>query len=355
MCIRDRVIAADTGHIGVHEAGAIESGGHKVLTIPHKNGKLEAAAVKHYLERFYQDGSCTHMVQPGMVYISHPTEYGTLYTKDELKALRRVCEEYQLPLFLDGARLGYGLCAPGTDVTLADLAELCDVFYIGGTKVGALFGEAVVFPKKNTVPGFFTLMKQQGAVPVSYTHLDVYKRQVEYRESIFVGYRYYETFHVPVKYPFGYGLSYTSFSYSELNVPEVYSGGKIQIRFKIKNIGKVSGAEIAQLYICPIESDVIRSHIELKGFQKIYLHPGEEKEVILELDERSFSVYDVEKKAFSMLSGKYQICIGASVHDLQLKANMEVVGLSLIHIFRIRVSFYSIFNLHEACLNLGPL
>ena len=122
------VIAADTGHIGVHEAGAIESGGHKVLTIPHKNGKLEAAAVKHYLERFYQDGSCTHMVQPGMVYISHPTEYGTLYTKEELKALRRVCEEYQLPLFLDGARLGYGLCAPGTDVTLADLAELCDVF-----------------------------------------------------------------------------------------------------------------------------------------------------------------------------------------------------------------------------------
>ena len=104
------------------------------------------------------------MVQPGMVYISHPTEYGTLYTKEELKALRKVCEEYQLPLFLDGARLGYGLCAPGTDVTLADLAKLCDVFYIGGTKVGALFGEAVVFPKKNTVPGFFTLMKQQGAV-----------------------------------------------------------------------------------------------------------------------------------------------------------------------------------------------
>lgn len=94
------------------------------------------------------------MVQPGMVYISHPTEYGTLYTKEELKALRKVCEEYQLPLFLDGARLGYGLCAPGTDVTLADLAKLCDVFYIGGTKVGALFGEAVVFPKKNTVSGF---------------------------------------------------------------------------------------------------------------------------------------------------------------------------------------------------------
>lgn len=158
------VIAADTGHIGVHEAGAIESGGHKVLTIPHQNGKLTAAAVREYLERFYQDGSCTHMVQPGMVYISHPTEYGTLYTKEELKALRNVCDEYNLPLFLDGARLGYGLCARETNVTLADLAQLCDVFYIGGTKAGALFGEAVVFPKKNTVPGFFTLMKQQGAV-----------------------------------------------------------------------------------------------------------------------------------------------------------------------------------------------
>ena len=167
---------------------------------------------------------------------------------------------------------------------------------------------------------------------------------VSYEEGVYVGYRYYETryedvvlgqgnagdydYASEVCYPFGYGLSYTSFSYSELNVSEVYSGGKIQIRFKIKNIGKVSGAEIAQLYVCPNESDVIRSHIELKGFQKIYLHPGEEKEVILELDERSFSVYDVEKKAFSMLSGKYQICIGASVHDLQLKANIEVVGNS---------------------------
>ena len=179
------VIAADTGHIGVHEAGAIESGGHKVLTIPHKNGKLEAAAVKHYLERFYQDGSCTHMVQPGMVYISHPTEYGTLYTKEELKALRRVCEEYQLPLFLDGARLGYGLCAPGTDVTLADLAELCDVFYIGGTKVGALFGEAVVFPKKNTVPGFFTLMKQQGGGACEGTSAGDSIRYAFYRKSVF--------------------------------------------------------------------------------------------------------------------------------------------------------------------------
>lgn len=158
------VVAADTGHIGVHEAGAIESGGHKVITLPNQDGKLEAQAVKKYLEAFYRDGSCTHMVQPGMVYISHPTEFGTLYTKAELEALRRVCDEYSIPLFLDGARLGYGLAARDTDVTLKDVALNCDVFYIGGTKVGALFGEAVVFPGKNTIPGFFTLMKQQGAV-----------------------------------------------------------------------------------------------------------------------------------------------------------------------------------------------
>ena len=158
------VVAAQTGHVSIHEAGAIEYTGHKVLQLPEKDGKIDPADLQEYLQNFEADANNDHMVFPGMVYISHPTEYGTLYTKEELKALRRVCEEYQLPLFLDGARLGYGLCAPGTDVTLADLAELCDVFYIGGTKVGALFGEAVVFPKKNTVPGFFTLMKQQGAV-----------------------------------------------------------------------------------------------------------------------------------------------------------------------------------------------
>ena len=157
------VIAADTGHIGVHEAGAIESGGHKVLTIPHKNGKLEAAAVKHYLERFYQDGSCTHMVQPGMVYISHPTEYGTLYTKKELEEISEVCHKYELPLFLDGARLGYGLVSPEADVTLEDIARCTDVFYIGGTKVGALCGEAVVFTKK-APKHFMTMVKQQGAL-----------------------------------------------------------------------------------------------------------------------------------------------------------------------------------------------
>lgn len=158
------VIAAETGHINVHEAGAIETGGHKVLGLPHQEGKLRAEDIRAYLEAFYRDGSHTHMVQPGMVYISHPTEFGTLYTRAELEALQAVCREYRLPLFLDGARLGYGLAAKHTDVTLQTIAASCDVFYIGGTKVGALFGEAVVIPCKGLLPGFFTLMKQQGAV-----------------------------------------------------------------------------------------------------------------------------------------------------------------------------------------------
>ena len=132
------VIAADTGHISLHEAGAIEFTGHKVIALAQKEGKLAAQTVKDYLIKFYGDESKDHMVFPGMVYISHPTEYGTLYTKEELTALSEVCKEYELPLYLDGARLGYGLVSPGTDVTLPDIARLCDVFYIGGTKVGAL-------------------------------------------------------------------------------------------------------------------------------------------------------------------------------------------------------------------------
>lgn len=157
------VIAAETGHINVHEAGAIETGGHKVLALPHTDGKLDAQTVGEYLRAFEADGSKSHMVQPGMVYISHPTEYGTLYTAEELRALKGVCSLYGIPLFLDGARLGYGLMAKETNVDMETIARCCDVFYIGGTKVGALFGEAVVFPKK-APKGFFTLMKQQGAV-----------------------------------------------------------------------------------------------------------------------------------------------------------------------------------------------
>ncbi len=157
------VIAADTGHVSSHEAGAIEFSGHKVLTLPNHLGKLDAGEVADYIRRFYADENHEHMVFPGMVYISHPTEYGTLYTAAELKALSAVCREAGIPLYLDGARLGYGLQAPGTDVTLPLIAQLCDAFYIGGTKVGALCGEALVFPAR-APSHFLTRIKQHGAL-----------------------------------------------------------------------------------------------------------------------------------------------------------------------------------------------
>ena len=157
------VLAAATGHVAAHEAGAIEYTGHKVISLPAHEGKVSAADVRDWCATFYADANHDHMVFPGMVYISHPTEYGTLYTKAELEALHAVCQEYKMPLFLDGARLGYGLAAEGTDVTLADLARLTDVFYIGGTKVGALCGEAVVFPH-GAPAHFMTMVKQQGAL-----------------------------------------------------------------------------------------------------------------------------------------------------------------------------------------------
>ena len=158
------VIAADTGHIALHEAGAIEAVGHKVLTIPHQNGKLTAAAVDAYIEAFRRDEAWDHMVWPGMVYISQPTEYGTIYSLAELEALSAICRKWSIPLFADGARLGYGIMAEGADVGLKDLARLCDVFYIGGTKVGAMFGEAVVVPQRGRIPHFFTTIKQSGAL-----------------------------------------------------------------------------------------------------------------------------------------------------------------------------------------------
>ncbi len=158
------VLAAASGHINVHEAGAIEHGGHKVLALEHTDGKVTAAAVREWLRTFYADGNYRHMVFPGALYISYPTEYGTLYTKAELAALHEVCGEYHIPLFLDGARLGYGLCADGADMTLADIAALTDVFYIGGTKVGALCGEAVVFPRGDMPEHFLTIVKQHGAL-----------------------------------------------------------------------------------------------------------------------------------------------------------------------------------------------
>lgn len=158
------VAAAETGHISLHEGGAIEAGGHKVLALPQDNGKISPEVLRQYLSDYWQDPNHPHMVMPGMVYISHPTEYGTLYTKAELKELREICDTYQIPLYLDGARLAYALACPENDVTLADLAALCDAFYIGGTKCGALLGEAVVVPDPDRLPHFFTIMKQHGAV-----------------------------------------------------------------------------------------------------------------------------------------------------------------------------------------------
>lgn len=158
------VIAAETGHITTHETGAIEFTGHKVLSLPQTDGKISAAQIRALLENFWRDDNREFMVFPGMVYLSHPTEYGTLYSKDELAAISGVCREYNIPLFLDGARLGYGLASPASDLTLPLIAEYCDVFYIGGTKVGALLGEAIVFTKNNLPEYFVAHMKQQGAL-----------------------------------------------------------------------------------------------------------------------------------------------------------------------------------------------
>jgi threonine aldolase len=158
------VLSAVTGHVNCHETGAIESTGHKVITLPTTNGKITAEQVREYVEWQKNDESFEHIVQPGMVYVSHPTEGGTLYTKKELTELYDVCRSYGLPLFVDGARLGYGVMADGTDVSIVDLAHLCDVFYIGGTKVGALFGEAVVILNPALKKGFRCMMKQRGGM-----------------------------------------------------------------------------------------------------------------------------------------------------------------------------------------------
>lgn len=157
------VIAAETAHINVHEAGAIELTGHKVISLPSHDGKLCPDEVDQYLRDFYADDTWTHMVAPGAVYISFPTEFGTLYSKDELTRLSETCRAYDIPLYIDGARLGFGLAA-SADLTLPDLARLADVFYIGGTKMGALFGEAVVCNNEKLLPHFFTLMKAHGSV-----------------------------------------------------------------------------------------------------------------------------------------------------------------------------------------------
>ena len=158
------VVAADTGHINVHETGAIEHSGHKVIALPASNGKLTAQQVQDTLQQHLFDPNIEHCVQPAMVYISFPTETGTLYSKVELQALYTVCRQYQVPLYIDGARLGYGLRSPQNDLTLKDIAQLADLFYIGGTKQGALFGEALVICNPQYRKDFRYLIKQGGGM-----------------------------------------------------------------------------------------------------------------------------------------------------------------------------------------------
>lgn len=157
------VVAAETGHINGHEAGAIEYTGHKILALPQQAGKFSPEALERFVAGFYADENHAHMVHPGAVYLSYPTEYGTLYTKRELEAIAATCRRYGMRLFLDGARLGYGLASVEADVTLPDLARLADAFTIGGTKMGTLCGEAVVFPS-GAPSHFLTTVKQHGAL-----------------------------------------------------------------------------------------------------------------------------------------------------------------------------------------------
>lgn len=158
------VLAADSGHIAVHESGAIEASGHKVLTLPEWCGKVMAEDVDRYITEFYRDETYQHMVAPGMLYISQPTEYGTIYSLKELEALSAVCRKHNIPLYIDGARMGYALMADGADFTLRDIARLSDVFYIGGTKCGTLFGEALIVTNRNLLKNLFPLVKQHGAL-----------------------------------------------------------------------------------------------------------------------------------------------------------------------------------------------
>lgn len=158
------VIAAETGHINVHESGAIEFMGFKILEMPQHDGKIDADELRTYLKNFYANLTRDHMVFPGLVYVTHPTEFGTLYTKAELTEIADICHEYEIPLYLDGARLGYGLMSRSSDMTLQDIARITDAFYIGGTKVGALCGEAAVFTGLRKPEHMVTSLKKRGAL-----------------------------------------------------------------------------------------------------------------------------------------------------------------------------------------------
>lgn len=158
------ILSADTGHINVHEAGAIEATGHKVLVIPSRDGLVDAAGIDHFCQAYDRDPTAEHRVQPGMIYLSQPTELGTLYRKSDLEAIRQAADRYGLWLYIDGARLAAALAVPETGLTLGEMARLCDVFTIGGTKCGALFGEAMVLVRDSLKQDFRSLMKQRGGL-----------------------------------------------------------------------------------------------------------------------------------------------------------------------------------------------
>ncbi|MBQ6872709.1 MAG: aminotransferase class I/II-fold pyridoxal phosphate-dependent enzyme [Clostridia bacterium] len=158
------VVSASTGHINVHETGAVEATGHKVLPIPSADGKITAQQLDKLCRDHWEDPTYNHMVQPGMVYLSHPTENGTLYSKQELAGIRKICDKYDMPLFVDGARMGYGIMSEKSDLTLADMAEICDAFYIGGTKQGLLFGEALVISRESIKKDFNYIIKRHGGL-----------------------------------------------------------------------------------------------------------------------------------------------------------------------------------------------
>ncbi len=160
----EAVVSASSGHIFTNEAGAIEAVGHKVFSIPHNDGKITAKQIDEFMSAHAVNGIREHLAQPGLVYLSHPTEFGSIYYKDELVAIKSVCEKHNVPLFIDGARMGCALVAGSADITLEDLAKYTDAFYIGGTKMGALFGEAYVVNNKAYQKHFRTLMKQKGAL-----------------------------------------------------------------------------------------------------------------------------------------------------------------------------------------------
>ena len=194
------VLGANTAHVQVHETGAIEATGHKVLSIFSDDGKISADQIDSAVTAHFADEAAEHTVQPKMVYISNPTELGTIYTLAELESISETCHKHGLYLFLDGARLGYGLTAKGNDVTMADLARLCDVFYIGGTKVGALFGEAVVISNPAIADDFRYLIKQHGGMLAKGRLLGVFGNDINIFTTILIQ----KVSHISDILPFGY-------------------------------------------------------------------------------------------------------------------------------------------------------